>query len=71
MLDRLDAEIFCSGHSEPIDRTAVKNHIEKMTALQNKIKSLVEEGKTLEDIQQEFPENHARLVISVFNEIKN
>lgn len=71
MLDCLDAEIFCSGHSEPIDRTAVKDHIEKMTALQNKIKSLVEEGKTLEEIQQEFPENHARLVTSVFNEIKN
>jgi cyclase len=70
MLETLDAERFCSGHSDPIDRSTVKHHIEEMEKIQSKIKSLVEQGKTLEEVKKEFEENHARLVESIFNEIK-
>jgi len=70
MLETLDAERFCSGHSDPIDRNAVKHHIEEMEKIQSTIKSLVEQGKSLEEVKKEFDENHARLVESIFNEIK-
>jgi glyoxylase-like metal-dependent hydrolase (beta-lactamase superfamily II) len=70
MLDNLDAEKFCSGHSDPIDRTTVKHHIEEMTQLQKKIKTQIDQGKNLEEIQKAFEENHSRLVESIFNEIK-
>ena len=71
MLDTLKAEQFCSGHSEPVDRTTIKHHIEEMKQLQEKIKNFIEQGKNLEEIQKEFEDNHARLVESIFNEIKN
>lgn len=70
MLENLDAEKFCSGHSDPIDRDTVAHHIEEMKTLQAKIESLIEQGKSLEDVKKEFPENHARLVESIFNELK-
>lgn len=70
MLETLDAERFCSGHSDPIDRSTVKHHIEEMKKIQAKIKSLVEQGKSLEDVKKEFEESHARLVEAIFYEIK-
>ena len=70
MLETLDAEKFCSGHSDPIDRSTVKHHIEEMKKIQAKIKSLVEQGKSLEDVKKEFDESHARLVEAIFYEIK-
>ncbi len=70
MLETLDAERFCSGHSDPIDRSAVKHHIEEMKKIQAKIKSLMGQGKSLEEVKKEFDENHARLVEAIFNEIK-
>lgn len=70
MLETIDAERFCSGHSDPIDRTAVEHHIEEIKSIQDKVKSLVEQGKSLEDVKKEFPEDHARLVESVFHELE-
>jgi len=69
MLKNLDAEKFCSGHSDPIDRSAVQHHIQEMKVLQEKVKSMIEHGQNLEEIKKEFPENHARLVESIFHEI--
>jgi cyclase len=71
MLETLDAEKFCSGHSEIADRSAVKNHIEQMKKRQEKVKTLIEQGKSLEEIKSEFEENEARLIESIYNEIKN
>ena len=71
MLETLDAEKFCSGHSAPIDRIAVKHHIEEMKKLQDKIKTQIDLGKDLEEIQKAFEDNYSRLVESIFNEIKN
>jgi glyoxylase-like metal-dependent hydrolase (beta-lactamase superfamily II) len=71
MLETLDAEKFCSGHSEIADRGAVKNHIEQMKKRQEKVKTLMEQGKSLEEIKSEFEENEARLIESIYNEIKS
>jgi glyoxylase-like metal-dependent hydrolase (beta-lactamase superfamily II) len=70
MLETIDAEKFCSGHSEMTDRDGIKNLIEKMKKLQQKIKTLISEGKNLEQIKSECEENQGRLVESIFNEIK-
>jgi glyoxylase-like metal-dependent hydrolase (beta-lactamase superfamily II) len=70
MLENIDAKIFCSGHSDPIDRNTIEHHIQEMKSFQDKIKSLVDQDKGLEEVKKEFPENHARLVESIFNELK-
>jgi glyoxylase-like metal-dependent hydrolase (beta-lactamase superfamily II) len=70
MLDTLDAERFCSGHSDPTDREGIKRHIAQVKAFQEKVKALVAAGKTLEEAQAEFAENEGRLVESIYNEVK-
>jgi glyoxylase-like metal-dependent hydrolase (beta-lactamase superfamily II) len=70
MLDNIDAEKFYSGHSDPIDRKMIEHHIQEMISIQEKVKSLMEQDKGLEEIKKEFPDNHSRLVESIFNEIK-
>jgi cyclase len=70
MLENTDAEKFCSGHSDPLDRAAIEHHIQEMISLQEKVISLIEQGKNLEEVKKEFPENHSRLVESIFHEIK-
>jgi glyoxylase-like metal-dependent hydrolase (beta-lactamase superfamily II) len=69
MLDELDAEKFCSGHAEIMTRADIESHIKKMAAFQEKIKSLVANGKSLEEVQAAFEENEARLAESVYNEV--
>ncbi|TKJ32299.1 hypothetical protein CEE39_05920 [bacterium (candidate division B38) B3_B38] len=71
MLDTLDAERFCSGHSEIADQEAIRNHIYQMKKQQEKVKALIEKGKSLEEIKSEFEENEARLIESIYNEIKS
>lgn len=70
MLKTLDAEKFCSGHSEIANREVIRNHIDQMIKRQEKVKSLVKNGKGLEEIKSEFEENEARLIETIFNEIK-
>lgn len=69
MLDKLDAEKFCSGHAEIMSRADIENHLKKITAFQQKVKSLVSEGKSLEQVQASFEENESRLVESVYSEV--
>lgn len=70
MLDSIEAEKFLSGHSIPVDREMVREHIDKMKQLQQKVDSLVRKGYSLEQVQAEFSEAEARLVGVVFNETK-
>ena len=70
MLETLDAEHFCSGHSEVTDRAGIQKHIDQIKATQKKIQGLIDQGKTLEQVQAEFEEDEARLVESIFTEIK-
>ena len=69
MLETLDAEKFCSGHSEPLDRDMILAHINEMKELQNKVAGLVNKKYTLENIQKEFSKDQAGLVAAIFNEI--
>jgi len=70
MLETLDAENFCSGHSEMVDRQAIKRHIEQMKKRQEKVQKLIEKGLGLEEVKSEFEENEARLIEAIYNEIK-
>ena len=69
MLEKLDAEIFLSGHSDPVGRDEIEKHIQTMVERQSKVKELVGEGKTLEEVLGEFDENETRLVTSIYSEI--
>lgn len=71
MLETLDAEKFCSGHGEIIGRDEIKTHIRQMQERQDKIKTLMDENRSFEEIKSEFEENEARLVESIYNEIKS
>ncbi len=71
MLETLDAEKYCSGHSDIVDRNAIMKHINDMTAYQDKVMSLVRNNKSLEEVLKEFEENEARLIESIYNEIKS
>ncbi len=70
MLRTIDAEKFCSGHSEMTDREGVRNHIEKMKKRQEKIEALIRERKSIEEIKSEFNENEARLIEAIYNDIR-
>jgi glyoxylase-like metal-dependent hydrolase (beta-lactamase superfamily II) len=71
MLETLDVERFYSGHSEMISPKEIREHLGKMRLLQAKVKVLVEDGKTIEQVKSEFDESEDRLVESIYNEIKN
>jgi len=71
MLKTLDAEKYCSGHSEIVTREEILTQIDLMQKRQEKVKSLVQEGKNLEQIKEIFEENEERLVESIFHEITN
>jgi glyoxylase-like metal-dependent hydrolase (beta-lactamase superfamily II) len=70
MLETLDAEKFCSGHSEMADRSGIRRHIARMKKRQEKIKALIAEGKSVEEIKGEFKESEARLIETICNEVK-
>ncbi len=71
MLETLDAEKFLSGHSEILDRAGIQKHIDEMKSMQNKIRSMMNNNKTLDDIISEFDQNQRALVETIYNEIKN
>ncbi len=70
MLATLDADRFFSGHSEEVDRVFVNDHLKKMKQMQAKVKELIKSGKNLEEVKKTFNENEARLITSIFNELK-
>jgi len=69
MLETLDAETFASGHSDPVGRTEIEKHIQAMVERQNKVKELMSEDLTQEEVLAEFDEDEARLVTSIYSEI--
>jgi glyoxylase-like metal-dependent hydrolase (beta-lactamase superfamily II) len=70
MLQTIDAERFCSGHSDMTDREGIRNHIERMKQRQEKVKALIEKGKNIEEIESEFESDEARLIETICSEIK-
>lgn len=69
MLGTIDAEKFCSGHSEIANRTAIKNHVAQMKKKQKKVKELVKQGKSLEQVRAEFEQAEGRLIESIYREV--
>jgi glyoxylase-like metal-dependent hydrolase (beta-lactamase superfamily II) len=70
MLETIDAEKFCSGHSEIVDRAQIKEHIAQMKEKQEKVKTLMKEGKNLEQIKAEFDQTESRLIESIYGEVE-
>jgi glyoxylase-like metal-dependent hydrolase (beta-lactamase superfamily II) len=71
MLAVLEAETFCSGHSRPLTRDDIEQHIAGMKDMQQKITKMVNEGMGLEEIKKQFEENQARLVEVIYNEVNS
>jgi len=69
MLQTINAEKFCNGHSEMTDRAGIRSHIDRMEKRQEKIKALIQKGKNVEDIKSEFSEDEARLIETIYHEI--
>ncbi len=70
MLETLDAEKFSSGHSEICSRDDIQQHISQIQELQENVMIMVEQNKGLDEVTGSFEENEARLVTSVYNEVK-
>ena len=70
MLQTLNPEKFCSGHSEMTDRQSIRDHLDQMKNRNKKVKNLIEEGKSLEEIKSEFQQNEARLIEAIYNDIR-
>jgi len=70
MMETIDAVQFCSGHADIMTREDIEQHLDAMKKLQQKIKKLVGEGKSLTEIQAEFKPEENRLVETVFGELQ-
>jgi glyoxylase-like metal-dependent hydrolase (beta-lactamase superfamily II) len=70
MLETLDADQFCSAHSEMTDRKTIRNKIHQMQERQEKVRTLISGGKNLEEIKNEFEEEEGRLVEAIYKEVK-
>ncbi|HUS91430.1 MAG TPA: MBL fold metallo-hydrolase [Phycisphaerae bacterium] len=51
---QLDADVFLSGHSDPVDRKTVEALAAEIQQKQAKVKALVQEGKTLDEVKAAF-----------------
>ena len=69
MLAALDANQFMSGHSDPASREDIRNHIAVMKKRHEKVSTLIQTGKTLDEIKREFGDNESELVETIFTEI--
>ncbi|MCP4611991.1 MAG: MBL fold metallo-hydrolase [Planctomycetes bacterium] len=70
MLQTLKAEKFCSGHSEMTDRQSIRNHLDQMQKRNKKVKTLIKERKSLEEIKSEYKENEGRLIEAIYNDLR-
>lgn len=69
LLETLDAETYLSGHSDPVGRNEIEKHIQQMMDRQQKVKSLVSQEKSLDEVLTAFPEGESRLVTSIYSEL--
>jgi cyclase len=53
-LIQLDADVFLSGHADGVDKKAVEALIAQIEQKQAKVKALVKEGKTLDEVKNAF-----------------
>jgi cyclase len=48
----LDAQTYLSGHAEPVDKTEVEGLYRHITEIQDKIKTMAGEGKTVDEVKR-------------------
>jgi glyoxylase-like metal-dependent hydrolase (beta-lactamase superfamily II) len=70
MLETIDATRFYSGHSDEVTREQMIEYIRKIKDMQAKVKSLIKQGKTIDEAKAQFPDDYTRLVESIYNELK-
>lgn len=70
MLETLDAERFLSGHSEICSREDIYQHLSQIQEHQKKVMIMVGQNKSLDEVLENFEKNEARLITSIYNEIK-
>jgi cyclase len=70
MLETLDAETFLSGHSDRVGREEIEKNIQLMVGRQQKVNELISQDKSLDETLAQFDENEARLVTSIYNEVR-
>ncbi|MCX7046391.1 MAG: MBL fold metallo-hydrolase [Candidatus Sumerlaeota bacterium] len=51
---KLDADLYLSGHSDAVDKKAVETLLAQIEEKQAKVKALVQEGKSLDDVKKAF-----------------
>ncbi|MEJ2627333.1 MAG: hypothetical protein P8078_02075 [bacterium] len=71
MLETLNAEHFCSGHSHMTDRAGIREHINIIQGYQDKVINLIKAGMSRERIIKEFMDNEDRLINTIYNEIED
>jgi len=70
MLETIDAEKFCSGHSEMTDRDGIRRQISRMKQRQDKVEGLMARGKSTDQIKAQFDASEGRLIETICNELK-
>ena len=70
MLEKVNAEKFYTGHSVVLSRDDINKHIGLMTELQQKVKSLIADNNTIDQITSEFEAGQKALVEIIYSEIK-
>ena len=70
LLASLEADYFCSGHSDIKTRADMEKHLEDFKNFQEKVKTLAGSGKSLQEIQAEFKPDEKNLVETIYSEIK-
>ncbi|MDH7599387.1 MAG: MBL fold metallo-hydrolase [Sedimentisphaerales bacterium] len=64
-----DARTFCSGHAELVNRDAIMQYIEAMRTRHQKVRQLIKEGQSLDQIKASFPTDQAALIEIIWNEL--
>jgi len=72
MMDTLEAEQFVSGHYDSIlSRADIWTYIDGVRKKQEKVRELINQGHSLEEVKNKFPENDRIFIESMYSEIKS
>jgi cyclase len=69
ILESLPVTTFLSGHSEPVGRGELEQHLLQMTERQAKVMKLKDQGENLEQILSQFQDDESRLITSIYQEL--
>lgn len=71
MMDSLDAEKFISGHYDSIlSRTDIWTYIDGVRKKQEKVRELINQGQSLEEVKSKFPDIDRYFIEAMYSEIE-